>query len=250
MIGIYKITNKLNGKIYIGQSQDIKKRWTEHKRPSNFINPTKLLYQDMKKDGLDNFIFEVLEECQKDQLFQREQYYINFYNSFTPNGYNMQMGQNYRNEVSEKVVKGIQQDLIENKLSRKEIHEKWNVSLSYVSNINTGLLRFDTNLSYPLRIPMPHNNIKNTCIDCGKEIMRNSVRCLDCHNKHRRENSSINSIITRDELKQKIRYQSFVSIGKEYSVTDNSIRKWCKHYNLPTTKREINSYSDKDWEKI
>lgn len=250
MIGIYKITNKLNGKVYIGQSQNIKERWAEHKRPSNFINPTKILYQAMKQFGIDNFIFEVLEECDKTELFEKEQYYISLYNSLEPNGYNMQMGQNYRKEVSEEAVQGIQQDLIENILSRKEISEKWNVSPCYVSNINSGLLRNDSKLSYPLRPINPHNMQKNKCIDCGKEIERGNTRCIACHNKHRKDTSHINSIITREELKYKIRHQSFVSIGKDFNISDNGVRRWCEHYSLPTTKKEINSYSDEEWEKI
>ena len=250
MVGIYKITNKVNGKVYIGQSQNIKERWAEHKRPSNFINPTKLLYQAMKEFSLDKFSFEILEECDKTELLNREQYYISLYDSLEPNGYNMQMGQNYRRKISKEAIQGIEQDLIENKLSRKEICEKWNISPSYVSNVNSGLFRVNSKLTYPLRPIMPHNMEKNKCIDCGKEIERYNTRCINCHNKHRKETSHINTTITREELKYKIRHQSFVSIGKEYGISDNGIRKWCKHYDLPTTKREINSYSDEDWEKI
>lgn len=47
-----------------------------------------------------------------------------------------------------------------------------------------------------------------------------------------------------------IRTDSFVSIGKKYCVSDNAIRKWCKTYNLPSKKSEINNYSDEEWEKI
>lgn len=54
----------------------------------------------------------------------------------------------------------------------------------------------------------------------------------------------------RDVLKIKIRTMSFVQIGKEYNVTDNSVRRWCDSYNLPRHKRKIGTYSDEEWEKI
>ena len=56
--------------------------------------------------------------------------------------------------------------------------------------------------------------------------------------------------IPKDELKKLIRIKSFTSIGKMFNVTDNAIRKWCDFYNLPRTKKEINSLSDKEWELL
>lgn len=65
MIGIYKITNNINGKVYIGQSIDINKRWKEHKYRSQIPNKEydKYLYRAFRKYGLENFTFEILEEC-------------------------------------------------------------------------------------------------------------------------------------------------------------------------------------------
>lgn len=54
----------------------------------------------------------------------------------------------------------------------------------------------------------------------------------------------------RDVLKTKIRTMSFVQIGKEYGVTDNSVRKWCDAYGLPRNVSIIKTYSDEEWEKI
>lgn len=55
---------------------------------------------------------------------------------------------------------------------------------------------------------------------------------------------------SREVLKTKIRTMSFVQIGKEYHVTDNSVRKWCDTYSLPRNVSVIKSYSDEEWEKI
>ena len=56
--------------------------------------------------------------------------------------------------------------------------------------------------------------------------------------------------VTREELKQLIRTQTFVSIGQQFNMSDNAIRKWCIKYNLPSKKKDISPYSDEEWEKI
>lgn len=94
MIGIYKITNKINGKAYIGQSVDILKRWSRHKSNINNILHEEAIYCAMRKYSIENFTFEVIEECEAEQLDSREIYWISYYNTMTPNGYNMTAGGN------------------------------------------------------------------------------------------------------------------------------------------------------------
>lgn len=47
-----------------------------------------------------------------------------------------------------------------------------------------------------------------------------------------------------------IRNTPFVKIAESFNVTDNAVRRWCKDYNLPFTKRDIDSYSDEEWSNI
>lgn len=69
MIGIYKITNIINQHSYIGQSIHIEKRWNEHKLKYNWERESKKpLYLAFQKYGLENFTFEILEECKKQDL--------------------------------------------------------------------------------------------------------------------------------------------------------------------------------------
>ena len=81
--GIYKITNQINNKIYIGQAVNIRRRWTDHKYRSSIPNKEyeKYLYRAFRKYGLENFSFEILEECTREQLNERENYYILLYHS-------------------------------------------------------------------------------------------------------------------------------------------------------------------------
>ena len=73
-IGIYKITNTVNGKFYIGSSRNIFHRWSKHKYDSKRIS--RPLYDDMREFGFDQFELTILEECSVDELKVREQYYI------------------------------------------------------------------------------------------------------------------------------------------------------------------------------
>ena len=81
--GIYKITRIKTGEIYIGKSTDIKKRWSEHAKTSYGVGSIahSILHTTIKKDGIENFTFELLEEVQKDKLTEREKYWITFYGS-------------------------------------------------------------------------------------------------------------------------------------------------------------------------
>lgn len=108
MVGIYKITNKANGKIYVGQSIDIKERWKQHRWKAfncNEVGYHSAIHCAMRKYGLDNFIYEVLEECGVEELDEKEKYWISQLNSIVPNGYNiMEGGQKNRREAPIPVI--------------------------------------------------------------------------------------------------------------------------------------------------
>lgn len=81
--GIYKITRKSTGEIYIGRAVSVDKRWTEHAKMAFSIGSIahSTLHTLMEKDGIWNYTFELLEEVPKEQLNEREKYYIDFYDS-------------------------------------------------------------------------------------------------------------------------------------------------------------------------
>jgi group I intron endonuclease len=85
--GIYLITNTINNKQYVGQSIDILSRWSQHE----FSNASSDLYTDIKKYGLINFMFQVLEECSPRNLDEKEYFWINELDTYN-NGYNNTQG--------------------------------------------------------------------------------------------------------------------------------------------------------------
>lgn len=91
--GIYKITNINNKMCYIGQAKNIKERLREHMKHGLGIDcPSgNKLYELMKKEGLESFTFEVLEECNPDILNEKEKFYIDLYDSCN-NGLNNNKG--------------------------------------------------------------------------------------------------------------------------------------------------------------
>lgn len=101
---IYKFENKLNGKIYIGQSRCIERRYADHVYCKT---PMYELDRAIKKYGIENFNYDILETFNTSNLDEvnkwmneREEYYIKFYNCLNPNGYNL-LSNSHHPEFSE-----------------------------------------------------------------------------------------------------------------------------------------------------
>jgi group I intron endonuclease len=108
---IYKITNKINGKIYIGQTtKPIEERWRHHCKTTNKRSCRLMLYA-IKKYGPENFSVEVQEICDsKDHLNKREKYWIKEFESFgkgynlTSGGDHVELAEETKRKISEKLV--------------------------------------------------------------------------------------------------------------------------------------------------
>lgn len=253
--GIYKITNLINGKCYIGQSTYIPKRWKNHLISVNNPNSKEYyypLYQAMRKYGSNNFKFEIIENCLPKELNEKEQYWILYYNSYKE-GYNQNEGGNSAShyiKLTQKQADEIIDYLINTDISQYQLAEIYDVDQSFISNINMGKSWVKDNLEYPLReydyylkdIKLP----EKFCVDCGTKINNKATRCAICYAKTRR----VIDRPSRQELKQLIRTLPFTKIGEKFGITDNAIRKWCDAENLPRKKKDINLYTDEEWEKI
>lgn len=255
MVGIYKITNKINGKVYIGQSVNIGARWTQHRtrpfreRAEQYNSP---LYRSIRKYGLSNFLFEVIEETKAEDLNKAEIKWINYYQSTDPSkGYNLSTGGEgscYPLVLTSQQVQEIRQALMYSNESETKIATKYNVSQRTISSINLGQTWFDSSYNYPLQSYRPAKEDKQfLCPVCGKiKKSSRSQMCEECARKNRRVVDRPN----REELKTLIRKTPFTTIAAQYGVTDNAVRKWCDAEGLPRKVSIIKSLSDEEWLKI
>ncbi len=116
-IGIYKIRNLINNKIYVGSTKNIKARWAKHKallRHNKHQNTH--LQNAWNKYGEGAFVFEVIEECRIENLISREQFFINSlnpdYNQTTIAG-KVEMTPEMRNRLSKSVLKAYREGKLE-----------------------------------------------------------------------------------------------------------------------------------------
>ena len=144
MIGIYKYTNKLNGKIYIGRSINITKRKWEH---LNSPSPYSYFDLTLTSIGEDKFDFEVVEECPGEQLLEKEKYWIKYYNCCVKDnrdgGYNLTRGgeeyksdENPWSKLTISQVKEIIDKLKNTKISIQNLAKQYGVHYNTISDIN------------------------------------------------------------------------------------------------------------------
>ena len=227
---LWKIENNINHKVYIGQSVDIEKRWQRHKQSEDNCP----IHKAFKKYGIENFTFTIIEECEREQLDEKEQYYIKYYDSYN-NGYNLTIGgqgslwkDGYLNIAQ---VREIQNLLKTTTLTNIEIGKMYGVSENTVVSINTGKSWYNDEIEYPIR--KSYIRKKYYCNKCGIEIKSSTAQfCVNC--------SRILSRKVERPSKEQLKIEleklngNFTQVAKKYGVTDNSVRKWCKTYNLPT----------------
>lgn len=160
---IYIIKNSINNKVYIGQSKDAAKRWLSHIYDARYEgkvdNYKQEIHKAMYEYGFDKFHYEILE-YQIQNYDERERYWIKYYNSVVPNGYNVAPGgggtgscidsANSVFDSQERLMKCIS-EISATKKSFANIAKKYGCSQEVISAINSGeRYRMET-LVYPLR---------------------------------------------------------------------------------------------------
>lgn len=244
------IRNKINHKVYIGQSDNILRRWEEHKNRSKSSNKRwsdSYLYRSIRKYGLENFEFKVLEETTIEMLNEREEYYIIKCNSTERDkGYNMGIVFNRRyykgSTISEDTLKNVIYLLKNSNKRFIDIAKLNNISLSMVSYINTGYCFSNKSFDYPLRKKPLNKKVKynkgdrvlyvHNCIICNKEFESSTYEKKYCSNKCLSVSKST-KIPEKEVLLDLIeKYNNYTEISKIFGVTPNAVKKWLKKYDI------------------
>ena len=246
--GIYKITNLINNKVYVGSAKNFSER--EHR---HFSDLQKGKHHQIKlqraydKYGKDNFIFEIIEKIpyEKDIIIEREQYFIDHYNQ-KESGYNIQDAQFG--------------DILQNHPNRLEIIEKIRSSLKHtLSNMSQEerKKRFsmpgEKNPNY--KGDSAKYKQKHECLNCKKLIDTHSTYCKECRKlpefntffgkKHQEE--TINKMKNSDYFKNRptpknsitviidgIKYQSIGKAMEQTGLSRHNIKKILKNPGMTT----------------
>ena len=244
MYSIYRITNKLNNKCYIGQSANVEQRWKEHL--DNLTYPYKrFAFQNaLIKYGVDNFIWEVIENfLTLEEVNNAEECYIYHFNTLVPNGYNLLPGGNNR---------------ACHESTKKKISEKLKVVGSFVGKKGSDHPNYGTKLSEERKLKISIQNSGDNCAtkkinstiarEVYLERLNNNTSVENLVIKFGIANSSIRNILSKRSWKDalsdlpKIQFNNtgpakftkgqVLSIRNLYDSKTNTITELCKIFNV------------------
>lgn len=200
MIGIYKITSP-SGRVYIGQSIDIEKRFKQYK--NNLPKSQTLLFRSFIKYGTINHTFEIIIECLESELNELERYYQDLYNCVGKNGLNCRL-----TNTNDK--KGTLSDVTKNK-----------ISISHTGKVKTLEHKEKIRLKNIGRIP--HNKGKKTHPDIIKKLSLSHLGYVTP--EFTKLKMSINSKSAKVvlDIQNGVFYNSAKEVSKLYGINHNTL---------------------------
>ena len=177
---IYLIENLLNHKKYVGQSNNPNRRFIEHKNHQNNYP----IHNAIQKYGVNNFKLTILEK-NVENYNEREQYWIQYYNTLVPNGYNLTIGgedapircgtDNPKTSHSEKEIQEIKKLLKNTDMTFEKIADLYHYKgASSIGFINEGIIWFDETEKYPIRQNKKSKKISKTQVLAIINMLQNT----------------------------------------------------------------------------
>lgn len=194
---IYCYENKLNHHKYVGQTNNLKIRYSAHK--SQAFNPNSkdyncLFHKKIRQYGLENFDFYCLEEINsndQEYIDSRESYWIKLLNSWCRygEGYNETTGgkQFKKNlSISDEQLEEIKSLIKNSDLEFAKIAEKFNIYRDFISRINIGRYGFDEKETYPLRVTRDWREVpQEVKLQIAREILETSIPLQEIANRYK-----------------------------------------------------------------
>jgi group I intron endonuclease len=221
---IYKIVNTINGKIYIGQTTNASERKNQHERCCMNKNNNKLLYKAMRKYGVDNFLFSVIEKCyNRKELNEMEYHYIIQYRTYVEfencNGYNMTMGDQSCG-ISEETKRKISESQ-KTRFTETSVLEH----NRYIQKIaqNRQEVKEKKSKSGKISQNLPHVRLKR------EKSMQELFSRQEVINRMCKAQQSIqNRLDVRKKKSKKFR----IVIGEQTYIVDSGLKRWCAEHNI------------------
>lgn len=233
-MGIYKYENKLNGHIYIGLSRNIEKRYSQHlydarhkERSGTGIDIA------IRKYGIENFTFEIIELCEESKLDEREKYWIDYYDSYN-NGYNRTVGggslagENHPRailteqdvwNIRESYSQGVQrkkvfEPYLKNGITERCLLKVWNCE-TWV-NIHSDVYTEENKAIHKAQVGHSEDQIglssldraiKQKDLDLWLEDYKNGMSINAIAKKYHRDNGTVEKYINNPVIKTKVKYR-------------------------------------------
>ena len=199
---IYLITNKLNGKHYVGQTirKDIRYRWNQHR--SNKSGDT-IISRAYNKYGIENFKFQIICICFDEDCDKYEMEYIKKYNSLSPNGYNLREGgknSHHSDETKKKIG-----------LKSKEYRNNEVIKIEYSKKFKGKKMNED------VKKRMYSTMTEENKINKNKNLLKGSQKCKKKINQYTKDNIFIKS------------FDSITEASSELNIDASKIGKVCNN---------------------
>lgn len=228
---IYKIENKINNKVYIGQTSNISKRWSSHKN-----NKETTIGKAIQKHGESNFDFSIIEFT--DDYNLREQFWIAYYNSYKGPGYNSTPGGEGKSLFSKEDIEEIHSMLLSEEVSVQEIASKYSVHPNAIYAINRGESHCRPGVKYPIKNPSRRDNLTKAEIQKYEKVLSEFDSVEDFVKTSKQITRTLAFQINRGEHpesskdlkfpivqpKNRIRKDTFLAIEKDLLDTKSSFK--------------------------